>query len=55
MGIVTIPVGLVDQFYFNMNQPMKAWLYEKSFELVYLWIFISFKNHLHPIKASNIS
>ena len=55
MGIVTIPVGLIDQFYCNMNQPMKAWLFEKTFELVYHWIFIWFKNHLHPIKAGNIS
>ena len=55
MGIVTIPAGLVDQFYFNMNQPMKAWLFEKTFELVYPSIFIWFKNHLHPIKAGNTS
>ena len=29
MEIVTIPVVLVDQFYFYMHQPIKPWLFEK--------------------------
>ena len=29
VGIVTIPVVLVDQFYFYMHQPKKACLFEK--------------------------
>ena len=29
MEIVTILVVLVDQFYFDMHQPIKAWLFEK--------------------------
>ena len=37
MEIVTIPVVLVDEFYFYMHHPIKAWLFEKIiFELVYL-------------------
>ena len=28
MEIVTIPVILIDQFYFYMDQPIKAWLFE---------------------------
>ena len=40
MEIVTIPVVLVDEFYFYMYHPIKAWLVEKFiFELVYLYIF----------------
>ena len=36
MEIVTIPVGQVDEFYFYMYYPIKAWLFEKTiFELVY--------------------
>ena len=36
--IVTIPVGQVDEFYFYMHYPIKAWLFEKIiFELVYLF------------------
>ena len=30
MEIVTIPVVLVDQFYFYMHQPIKPWLFEKK-------------------------
>ena len=38
MEIVTIPVGQVDEFYFYMHYPIKAWLSEKIiFELVYLF------------------
>ena len=38
MDIVTIPVVLVDEFYFYMHHPIKAWLFEKIiFELVYLF------------------
>ena len=34
MEIATIPVALVDQFYFYMHQLIKAWLFEKiNFEL----------------------
>ena len=29
MKIVTIPVGQVDEFYFYMHYPIKAWLFEK--------------------------
>ena len=35
--IVTVPVVLIDELYFYMCNPIKAWLYEKNiFELVYL-------------------
>ena len=38
LEIVTIPVGEVDEFYFYMHHPIKAWLFEKIiFELVYLF------------------
>ena len=38
MKIVTVPVVLVDEFYFYMYYPIKAWLFEKSlFKLVYLF------------------
>ena len=38
MEIVTIPVVLVDEFYFYIHHPIKAWLFEKIiFELVYLF------------------
>ena len=38
MEIVTIPVGQVDEFYFYMHYPIKAWLFEKNiFEIVYLF------------------
>ena len=38
MKIVTIPVGQVDEFYFYMHYPIKAWLFEKIiFKLVYLF------------------
>ena len=54
MEIVTIPVVLVNEFYFYMHHSIKAWLFEKIiFELVYL--FHIALNHLYPIKAGNIS
>ena len=38
MEIVNIAVGQVDEFYFYMLHPTKAWLFEKIiFELVYLF------------------
>ena len=38
MEIVTIAVVLVDEFYFYMHHPIKAWLFEKIiFELVYFF------------------
>ena len=38
MEIVTIPVDQVDEFYFYMHYPIKAWLFKKVvFELVYLF------------------
>ena len=41
MEFVTIPVALVDDFYFYMHHPIKTWLFDKiTFELVYLWILI---------------
>ena len=35
MEIVTIPAALVDEFCFYMHHPIKAWLFERIFELVY--------------------
>ena len=56
MEIETIPIVLVDEFYFYMHHPIKAWIFEKNiFELVYLCILIQSYNHLYPIKAGNIS
>ena len=41
MEIVTIPVDQVDEFYFYMHYPIKAWLFEKIiFELVYLFYIV---------------
>ena len=41
MEIVTIPVVLVDEFYFYIHHPIKAWLFEKIiFELVYLFLIV---------------
>ena len=38
MEIVTISVVLVDEFYFYIHHPIKAWLFEKIiFELVYIF------------------
>ena len=37
MEIVTILVALVDEFCFYMHHPIKVWLFEKIFELVYLF------------------
>ena len=37
MEIVTIPVALVDEFCFYMHHPREVWLFEKIFELVYLF------------------
>ena len=48
MEIVTFPVDQVDELYFYMHYPIKAWLFDKIlFELVYL--------NLYRIKAGNIS
>ena len=41
MEIVTIPVVLVDEFYFYIHHPIKAWLFEKIIlALVYLFHFV---------------
>ena len=40
MEIVIIPAALVDEFCFYMNHPIKAWIFENIFELVYPWIFM---------------
>ena len=41
MEIVAIPVVLVDEFYFYMHHPKKAWLFEKiNFELFYLFYIV---------------
>ena len=54
MEIVTILVVLVDEFYFHMHHPIKAWLFEKIFfELVYLFHIVL--NHFNPITTGNIS
>ena len=37
MEIVTIPVALVNEFCFYMHHTIKVWLFEKIFELVYLF------------------
>ena len=38
LEIVTIPVSQVEEFYFYMHYPIKAWLFEKIiFELVDLF------------------
>ena len=38
LEIVTIPVSQVEESYFYMHYPIKAWLFEKIiFELVYLF------------------
>ena len=38
MEIVAIPVVLVDELFFYMQYPIKAWLFGKiTFELVYLF------------------
>ena len=56
MEFVTIPVALVDDFYFYMHHPIKTWLFDKIiFELSLSLNFDIFLNHLHPIKAGNIS
>ena len=31
MEIVTIPVGQVDEFYFYMHYPIKAWLFKLDY------------------------
>ena len=39
MEIVTILVVLIDEFYFYMHHPIKAWLLQKNiFEVGYLFI-----------------
>ena len=41
MEIVTVPVVLVDEFYFYIHHPIKAWLFEKIIlALVYLFHFV---------------
>ena len=38
MEVVTVPVVLVDEFYFYIHHPIMAWLFEKViFELVYIF------------------
>ena len=37
MEIVTIPVALVDEFCCYMHHPIKTWLFQKIFQLVYLF------------------
>ena len=47
MEIVTIPVGQVDEFFFYMYYPIKAWLFEKIiFELVSLFHVVLLKSKL---------
>ena len=54
MKVVTVPVILVDEFYFYMHYPIKALFFRKIiFDLVYLF-YIILNNHLYPIKAGNI-
>ena len=41
MEIATIPVSQIDEFYFYMHYPIKAWFFEKiTFELIYLFNII---------------
>ena len=42
MEIVTVPVVLVDEFFFYMHHPTKAWLFEKN----YIWTSLSFSYSL---------
>ena len=54
MEILTIPIGLVDQFYFYMHQLKKAWLFETIiFELDYHWASLSL--HFHIVLKSLVS
>ena len=47
MKIVTIPVGQVDEFFFYMHYPIKAWLFGKIiFDLVYFFHKIFFLKSL---------
>ena len=46
MGIVTIPVVVIDQFYFYMHQPIKIWLFEK----ILCWASLSL--HFHMVLKS---
>ena len=47
MEIVTIPVVLVNQFYFYIHQPMRDWLFEKIvFQLDYHWASLSLHFHI---------
>ena len=53
MEIATIPVGQVDEFYFYMHLPIKAWLFEKIiFELVYLFM-VSYLYSFNPFISIN--
>ena len=50
-----IPVLLVDQFYFYMDHPIKAWLFEKTiFELDYDWASLSFFAFSYSFKITYI-
>ena len=43
MQIVTIPVDQVDEFYFYMHYPIKAWLFEKIiFELTACFCHVTY-------------
>ena len=54
MEIMAIPVVLVDQFYFFIHQPMKAWLFDKIiFELDYDCASLSL--HFHIVLKSLVS
>ena len=52
--VLTIPVVLVDEFYFCIHHTINTWLFEKIiFELVYLFHIVL--KSLVSIKAGNIS
>ena len=54
MEIMAIPVVLVDQFYFFIHQPIKAWLFDKIiFELDYDCASLSL--HFHIVLKSLVS
>ena len=48
MEIVTIPVVLVDQFYFYIHQPIKPWLFENI-------VFRTLSLHFHMVLKSLVS
>ena len=54
MEILTIPFNEVDEIYFYMYSPIKAWLFEKIiFQLIYLFHIVL--KWLVSIKAGNTS